>query len=85
MKRFYEIFEKKEVLEDTIVTVLGNLAEFENVKKHKSAALFYYHLLNSPDVSENFKQKLRNESALEVLKYNPNFSSIFYIQQVEQE
>jgi hypothetical protein len=85
LKRFYDIFEKKEVLEDTIITVLGNLAEFENVKKHKTAALYYYHLLHSPDVSETFKQKLRNESVLEVLKYNPNFSSIFFIQQVEQE
>jgi hypothetical protein len=45
-------------MEDTIITTLINFAELENVKKHKIAALYYYHLLNSPDISESFKQKL---------------------------
>ncbi|CDW75143.1 sec14-like protein 2-like [Stylonychia lemnae] len=86
LKRFYEIFEKHQVvLEDTILTCLQNFAEIEVVKKHKIAALFYYHLLNSFETTENFKKKLREEKSLEILKFNPHFSSIFYINQVEQE
>lgn len=80
LKRFYEIFEKHQVvLEDTILTCLQNFAEIEDVKKHKIAALFYYHLLNSFETNDNFKKKLKNEKNLEILKFNPHFSSIFYI------
>jgi hypothetical protein len=71
------------VLEDTIMTCLQNFAEIDDVKKHKIAALFYYHLLHSFETNENFKRKLREEKSLEILKYNPHFSSIFYINQVE--
>lgn len=86
LKRFYEIFERHQViLEDTILTCLQNFAEIEDVKKHGYAALFYYHLLNSFETNEAFKKKLREEKSLEILKFNPNFSSIFYIHQVEQD
>lgn len=49
----------------------------ENVKKHKIAALFYYHLLYSIEISDSFKIKLKEEKSLEILKYNPHFSSAF--------
>jgi hypothetical protein len=49
------------------------------VKKHRFAALFYYHLLNSFDTNENFKKKLKEDKSLEIFKFNPHFSSIFYI------
>ena len=67
------------------MTCLQNFAEIEDVKKHKYAALFYYHLLNSFETNEAFKKKLRDEKSLEILKFNPHFSSIFYIHQVEQD
>ena len=57
----------------------------EDVKKHKIAALFYYYLLNSLETNENFKKKLGEDKSLEILKYNPHFSSVFYIHQVEQD
>lgn len=86
LKRFYEIFEKHQtVLEDTILTCLQNFADFEDIQKHKIAALFYYHLLNSFETNEAFKKKLKEDKSLDILKFNPNFSSIFYIHQVEQE
>jgi len=66
------------VLEDTIITCLQNIAEIEDVKKHKQAALYYYHLLNSFEISDSFKQKLKEDRNLEIFKYNPHFSSIYY-------
>lgn len=51
----------------------------EDVKKHKIGALFYYHLMNSIDTSESFKKKLKDNKKLEILKYNPHFSSVFYV------
>ena len=71
------------VLEDTILTCLQNFAEIEDVKKHKIAALFFYHLLHSFETNDAFKKKLKEAKELEILKFNPHFSSIFYIQQIE--
>lgn len=51
----------------------------ENVKKHKIGALFFYYLLNSYDTSESFKKKLKESKELEILKFNPHFSSVFYV------
>lgn len=88
LKRFYEVIDVKHrpILEDTIITALLNFADLENVKKHKIAALYYYHLLHSADVSDEFKVKLRlYEKGLQVLSFNPHFSSIFFVHQVEQD
>jgi hypothetical protein len=49
------------------------------------AALFYYHLLHSFETNDEFKKKLRDSKELEILKFNPHFSSIFYIHMIEQE
>ena len=81
LKRLFEVFDQhKHVLEDTIITCLQNIAEIEDVKKHKQAALYYYHLINSLEVSEAFKQKVRDDKNLEIFKYNPHYSSIYYHQ-----
>ena len=73
------------MLEDTILTCLQNFAEMEDVKKHRCATLFYYNLLNGMETAEQFKKKLREDKSLDILKYNPHFSSIFFVQQVEQD
>lgn len=57
----------------------------EEVKKHKIGALFYYHLMNSIDTSESFKKKLKDNKKLEILKYNPHFSSVFYVNQIDSD
>jgi hypothetical protein len=86
LKRFYEIFARHQrVLEDTILTCLQNFALLPEVKKHKPAALFYYHLLHSFETNPEFKRKLQEDKMLEILRYNPHFSGIFWLQQVEQE
>lgn len=71
------------MLEDTIVTCLQNIAEIEDVNKHKQAALYYYHLVNTVETSDAFRRKLKDDKNLEIFKYNPHYSSIYYPQQVE--
>ena len=54
------------------------------MKKHKVAALVLYNLLHSQDIREEFKVKLRNEPSLDTLTYNRHFSSVFFIQEIDQ-
>jgi hypothetical protein len=54
------------------------LALFENKKRHRNAALWFYKLLHSDETAETFKTKLQEDpfGILKVLKENDWFNSL---------
>lgn len=90
MKRFYfdvMPFEWKHILEDTIITCLENISEIGNIQKHKQASLLYFNLINLPknNKTQNFIEKLENNTKIEIFKYNPFYSSYFSIDLIDHE
>jgi len=85
LKRFWDLFDDldstsakhRKVFEGSLITVLENIATQDNIKKHRPAAVMYYHLLNSESTREEFKTKLKSAKLLEILKFNPHFSALF--------
>jgi hypothetical protein len=54
------------------------LALFENKKRHRNAALWFYKLLHSDETPESFKTKLQEDpfGILKVLKENEWYNSL---------
>ena len=88
MKRAHDILsgtEHVKVLEQTMFTVIENFAMIENIKKHRAAAIYFYHLIHSEITSNQLKQELEEAKSLEILKYNPHFSAMFSLNHLESE
>ena len=88
MRRAYDLLsgtEHAKVLEKTLFSVLENFAMIEDIKKHRAAAIYFYHLIHSESTSSEFKQELEEAKPLEILKYNPHFSGMFSLSHLESE
>ena len=65
-----------------MISVLESFSLMENIKKHRPAAIAFWHL-QQEELSDEMKKGLAEIKSLSILTYNPYYSKVFPIDLIQ--